>query len=229
MDGLGSAQAPNTTPVTHLLQPRASRRISNTARFSALRPYLEGRRVLDLGAARGIHSPGWFHGRVCEVAAETVALDLDAEGISEVQRRGLQGVVGDATDFELGTRYEVVLAGELIEHLVDIAGFFRCVQRHLEPGGKVLLTTPNAFALTNFLYRLGERPAPINPDHTCWFCEDTLPALLVKGGFRVETLTYVRHDTPGRARKVVASAVRKVLPERLAWRTLLVVATPTDP
>lgn len=223
---LGAVQAPNTTPVTHVLQPRTGRRSSNTARFAALRPYIDGRRVLDLGAARGVNYADWLHGRVVEVAERAVALDLDVDGIAEIRRRGLEGVVGDASSFDLPAQFDVVLAGELIEHLVDMRGFMESVRRNLAPGGRLVLTTPNAFALTNFLYRLGKGPAPINPDHTCWFCAETVTKMLQKGAFRVEHLTYVHQDTPGHYRAGVASLVRRLLPERLAWRTLLVVATP---
>lgn len=201
-------------------------RSGNLARFNALRPYVEGRTVLDLGAARGSEYDDWLHGLITEVAADCVALDLDAEGIELLRELGMAGHVGSASDFNLDSTYDVVLAGELIEHLVDFEGFFESVRRHLEPGGRLVLTTPNAFGVSNFVYRLGGRTAPINPDHTCWFCADTLRRMLDKAGYQVEYMGYIPHDTPGRMRRVAALAIRALLPERLAWRTLLAVASP---
>jgi SAM-dependent methyltransferase len=38
---------------------------------------------------------------------------------------------------------DVVLAGEIIEHIVDTEGFLRDIARVLRPGGAIVLTTPN--------------------------------------------------------------------------------------
>ena len=89
----------------------------------------------------------------------------------------------------------------------------------------MVLTTPNAFAVSNFVYRLGGKPR-VNGDHTCWYCEDTLRQLLERNDYEIVTMTYMRHRAPGVLRTRVASAIRRLLPQRLAWNTLLVVARP---
>jgi hypothetical protein len=117
-----------------------------------------------------------------------------------------------------------VFAGELIEHLSCAGGFLDAAHRHLEPDGRLVLTTPNAFAISNFVYRIGGRPR-LNKGHTCWYDETTLSQLLRRHGYEVAEVSYLPHDTPGRMRALAAGAVRSVLPRHLAENTLLVVAT----
>ena len=90
-------------------------------------------------------------------------------------------------------------AGEIIEHLSCAGGFLDAARRHLEPGGRLVITTPNAFAVSNFVYRIGGRPR-INKGHTCWYDEVTLSQLLRRHGYEVEEVSYLAHRTPGRGR-----------------------------
>jgi hypothetical protein len=87
----------------------------------------------------------------------------------------------------------------------------------------LVLTTPNAFAVANFVYRVGGRPR-VNKGHTCWYDEVTLSQLLRRHGFSVVEISYVAHRTPGSVRALVAGTIRAVLPSHLAHNTILVVA-----
>ena len=135
-------------------------------------------------------------------------------------------VAGDAQTMELGRTFEVVWAGEVIEHLSCPGGFLDAARRHLGDRGLLVLTTPNVFAVSNFVYRIGGRPR-VNRGHTCWFDEVTLGQLLRRHGYDVVEISYVGHKTPGHVRGPLAFAVRSVLPRHLAENTLLVVATPS--
>ncbi len=196
-------------------------------RVQAIAPLLAGRSVLDIGAASGLNRPDWVHAGIARVASRVVGIDIDAERVATARARGYDLRLVSAEGFDLGETFDVVFAGELIEHLADFSSFLRGARAHLTPGGRLVLTTPNAFALSNFIYRWGGK-ARIHHEHTCWFCEDTLTTLLRREGFAVETLRYLPHQTPGRLRAMAAGAVRIFLPERLAWRTILVVAKCED-
>src|SRR5689334_17627495 len=69
------------TPVTarHPLQPKDWKSGSHAARFERVRPYLEHRTVLDVGAGSGINRPDWMHAAVAGAAAEAVGVELDPE------------------------------------------------------------------------------------------------------------------------------------------------------
>jgi 2-polyprenyl-3-methyl-5-hydroxy-6-metoxy-1,4-benzoquinol methylase len=194
-------------------------------RFARVRRYLEHRSVLDIGAGSGIDRPDWMHALVASVAAEAVGIELDESLANRAAGKGFDVVAADAQTVDLGRTFQVVWAGELIEHLSCAGGFLDAARRHLEPDGVLVLTTPNAFAVSNFVYRVGGRPR-VNKGHTCWYDETTLCQLLRRHGYEILEVSYVAHRTPGRLRAFLASAVRSVLPRHLAENTLLVVATP---
>lgn len=84
--------------------------------------------------------------------------------------------------------YMAVLAGEVIEHipLQAIDGFLRKAMSLLEPGGKVLLTTPNPHYVL-----LGRRSGGtvLGGAHVSAWCPEALREYLEWTGFRVERIT----------------------------------------
>jgi SAM-dependent methyltransferase len=109
---------------------------------------LAGKRILDLGSSRG-----QLLERFKRYGAQLKGLEIDPDEIEHGRRRGIDAVrefinVFDGTrmvarlPFESGS-YDVVLAGEIIEHIVDTEGFLREIFRVLAPGGATVVTTPN--------------------------------------------------------------------------------------
>lgn len=207
---------------SHPLQPSWTGS-SHQDRFDAIRPLVEGRSVLDIGAGSGHWRDDWFHLLIRGAADDVVGIELSPDYVAGAKERGVELMLGDAQEIRLGRTFDVVFAGELIEHLSCFSGLLETARAHLEPGGQLVLTTPNAFAISNFVYRVGGRPR-VNAEHTCWFCEDTLATLLERHDFDVESISYLEHTTPGRFRRLAAGAIRSVLPDRLAQNTLLAVA-----
>lgn len=204
-------------------QPKADAGANYLFRFEAVRPWMTGRTVLDIGAARSFRT---LHTLIKGVAAEVLAVDLDRAAVEAMTDAGYEAIVGDAQALELHRRFDVVFGGELIEHLDNYRGFFDSVRAHLNPGGHLVLTTPNAFRFMNFFYRLGRGTPPVNDDHMVWFCETTLRQLLDRQGFDLVELGYVKHRTPGTVRRLIAGAIRASLPSRLAESTIVAVAQP---
>lgn len=126
--------------------------IKDRVRF--LEERCRGRRVLDIGCVAHdvarIDSPLWLHGRLAAVAASCIGVDVLAEGASAMRERGFEVVVHDLGD-GLGPiapegPFDVIVAGELIEHVESIDMLFRTAREALSPGGELLVTTPNPYA-----------------------------------------------------------------------------------
>src|SRR5690349_9998314 len=95
----------------------------------------------------------WLHARLAAVASEIVGVD-NSEVIPE---SGLPTAVGwirrgsiHTLDRELMPDVQVIVLGELIEHLPDALSALTHV-RETFPGADVVVTTPNATGLTNVL------------------------------------------------------------------------------
>jgi 2-polyprenyl-3-methyl-5-hydroxy-6-metoxy-1,4-benzoquinol methylase len=209
----------------HRLQPSWRNPGAFHPRIKQLVPLVAGRDVLDVGCVSAMGRPDWIHGALAEAAGSIVGVDIDAAAVTKARGMGYDVRLVDAELLDLAETFDVVHAGELIEHLDNPRAFLAACRARLRPTGRLVLTTPNPFAISNFVYRLGGTPK-VNGDHTCWYCEDTLRQVLERNGYEVESMTYLRHETPGTWRRKVTRLLRSALPDRLAWNTLLAVARP---
>ncbi len=220
---------PSGGPATgHFLQPKWVENPWGTGslrdRFEAVRPLIMGSSVLDVGCASRYGKPDWLHGLLRVEISDLVGIDINETTIRELQGQGFDARVADAQDFDLERTFDTVFAGELIEHLDDFHGFLQSTRRHLSPGGRLVLTTPNGFYVGNFLYRWGGH-GQVHPEHTCWFCEDTLRSLLERNGFSAVDISFTGHTSPTRLRRATTFVVRHAFPPRLAFDTIVAVAT----
>ena len=209
----------------HFLQPKWSNPGAYYERIDQISPYVTGKSVLDVGCTAGSRRDDWVHAGLVRVADHVVGVDIDDEAVNRVRQRGFDVRVADAESLLVAEEFDVVHAGELLEHLDNPRAFLVAARSKLKPGGVLILTTPNAFAVSNFVYRLGGNPR-VNGDHTCWYCEDTLRQLLERNDYEILSMGYMRHRATGLFRTRIADVLRRLLPERLAWNTLLVVARP---
>lgn len=194
-------------------------------RTQAILPWVEGPAVLDVGCAGHVPRPGspyWLHGVLRERFADVVGLDIEAENLAALRRAGFDELyLAGAEDFRLPRKFSTIVAGELIEHLSNPGKFLRRCREHLAPGGRLVLTTPNAFAMFNLLYALFKYPKTCqNGQHTCWYCPRTLHQLVARHGFRVAHWELIEDFIPGsgsRPYRVFASLISALGPLLPKW------------
>ncbi len=220
---------PSDGPATgHFLQPKWGDNPWGSGtlrdRFDVVRPFIAGPSVLDVGCASRYGRPDWLHGLLAEEIPELVGIDINQDTVDKLQAQGYDVRLADACNFDLGRQFDTVFAGELIEHLDDVHDFLTNVRRHLRPGGQLVLTTPNAFYVGNFVYRWGGH-GQVHPEHTCWYCEDTLRHVLEVNGFSPVEISFTGHTSPTPMRKAATFTVQHIMPPRLALATLIAVAT----
>jgi 2-polyprenyl-3-methyl-5-hydroxy-6-metoxy-1,4-benzoquinol methylase len=192
-------------------------------RYEVVRPLLGDGSVLDIGCASRYGKPDWLHGLLSKDVPDLVGIDINGATIEKLQAEGYNVELTDAREFDLGRKFDTVFAGELIEHLDDFRGFLANVHRHLDPGGRLVLTTPNAFYVGNFVYRWGGH-GQVHPEHTCWFCEDTLRHTLEINGFSKVDIMFAGHTSPTPLRKAASFVAQAIFPPRLALDEIIAVA-----
>lgn len=229
-NGKTAIVVPSEGPATgHFLQPKwgdnpwGSGTLAD--RYHAIRPLIKGPSVLDVGCASRYGKPDWLHGMLANEFDDLVGIDINETTIKKLDAEGFDVVAADARQFDLGRLFDTVFAGELIEHLDDVRGFLSSARRHLRPGGQLVLTTPNAFYVGGFVYRWGGH-GQVHPEHTCWFCEDTLRHVLEVNGFSTVEISFTGHNSPTRLREAASFVSRHVFAPRLALDTLIAVGTP---
>lgn len=138
----------------------------------------------------------WLHEHLDRVSTGLVGIDLDERGVAEARRGGYEAHIADCCDVAavqaLGVEpAEVVLAGEVIEH-VDAPGDLLDGLRVLcRDDGLLVITTPNACGWVNPMAAMA-RIEINHPDHVVMFTWFTLTNLLRRHGWEpVGAATYV--------------------------------------
>lgn len=133
-----------------------------------------GRRVLDLGCRYGALTQAYVEGN------EVVGVDVDREALAEAAKLGIETRWADVDDrLPFGdASFDVVVAGELLEHVRDPAHVVAEGRRLLRPGGLVVGSVPNAYRAKNRLRFLLGRPPEADPTHLHMFRTDDVRALL---------------------------------------------------
>jgi 2-polyprenyl-3-methyl-5-hydroxy-6-metoxy-1,4-benzoquinol methylase len=144
-----------------------------------------GRRVLDLGCRDGALTQAYLDGN------EVVGVDADREALAEAGRLGIETHWADLDQpLELDAEsFDVVVAGELLEHLRDPQQLLGEVRRMLRPGGTFVASVPNAYRLKGRLLFLLGRPPENDTTHLQMFSAADVRALLA--GFEDPQLHFV--------------------------------------
>jgi SAM-dependent methyltransferase len=145
-------------------------------RIALFRRYVggPGRRVLDLGCRDGSLTKAYADGN------EIVGVDADREALAAATTLGIETRWADL-DEPLGfddASFDVVVAGELLEHLRDPHRVVGDVHRVLRPGGKFVASVPNAYRLKNRVRFLLGRDPEDDPTHLQMFSPDDVRKLL---------------------------------------------------
>lgn len=169
-------------------------------RWEFIEPYVKGKTVLDVGATElvGTINSGkmgrWLHKKIADVAYKVVGLEQNNEQVQILRKIGYDIRCGDAETFNCDEHFDVIVAGELIEHLSNPGKFIECSRSHLRSGGTLVLTTPNRFDFVPFfkaflMNRITAYNKPI-AKHVVYFDEESVKSLLERYGFSDITIAY---------------------------------------
>jgi 2-polyprenyl-3-methyl-5-hydroxy-6-metoxy-1,4-benzoquinol methylase len=138
---------------------------------------IEGLSVLECGACRGSLAD-----MLSREGAHCLGVDVnprDVPGV-EVIRADLNAPLPP-----FDRKFDVIFAGEVIEHLFDESTFLRGARDLLKPGGLLALTVPNmGFSVNRLRMLVGKMPMFVYaPYHYHMYNKETLTQLLEQNGY----------------------------------------------
>ncbi len=171
-----------------------------------------GARVLDVGCGEAR-----FAEALLQRGARVAGIDVAEEPLRRARARRPELALDLRCVAPVGpwpledVSFDVVWAGEVIEHVADTAGWLSEVRRVLRSGGALVLSTPTHGRLARLRLGLSERAfaAHFDPraDHLRFYTRRALVSLLAEFGFEaIETRAF--GGVPGAARVLLASARR---------------------
>ena len=197
---------------------------------------VKGKRVLDFGVVgltcesqqqRVAAFESGLHWKIAASADHATGVDSAAGAILELRRAypGLTLVEGSIYDSERlleGKCFDVIVLGDILEHLDNPGNALDAIVPLLVPNGEVIVSCPNAFGLPNYIRFVTGRFRE-GSDHSLSFNKFTISHLLERHGLRVvEIMTCL--DRPPRTRAIrIATRYLGRFPE--LGGTLLILAT----
>lgn len=152
-----------------------------------------GQKILDVGfVGQGVTSSQekWPHAYLLKTGADVFGVDLSLDRVKFPDKTRYQEASAEGFSFP-GVAFDVIIAGDLIEHLPNPGLFLDCCRNHLHGNGVLILTTPNCFNLFNLTEKLSKDEPTVNADHTCYFNHKTLRVLLEKCNLSVVERSYI--------------------------------------
>jgi 2-polyprenyl-3-methyl-5-hydroxy-6-metoxy-1,4-benzoquinol methylase len=189
----------------------------------------EGKRVLDVGC-----SSGYLARPLVARGCTVVGIEQNPVAAEEARAVCAEVLVGDAETIELPfehASFDVVLCGDLVEHLRDPERLLARMRPLLRPDGRLVLTTPNVANWANRLgllfgrWRYTDRGI-LDRTHLHLFTRATLVETLERAGYRVVELDFTV-PVPGVGTPSVeraAHAVGRLRPQLLAYQFVVSAA-----
>ena len=148
-----------------------------------------GKKVIDIASAWG--------GISAEIKAQGNDVTiLDRPKVIEkakITHPELKTLAGSALDIPTEDQFDVVLASEIIEHILDLDRFFSEIERLLKADGKLIVTTPNVARPFNIINLIrGSTQGWEYPDEPILHCRhftiQSLAMCLAKYNFEIVEL-----------------------------------------
>ena len=173
-------------------------------RLDLIKELCIGKKVLHLGCTNypytqdSIDKGMLLHFELEKIAGELWGMDSDQAGIDILVANGSKNIVNadleKLDELDLDETFDVIIAGEMIEHLNNPGLFLNGIKRFMREDASLVLTTINAYCGFRFIYyglrgRRG-RAEPVHPDHVAYYSYLTLSELLRRHQLKVGTFLY---------------------------------------
>jgi len=192
----------------------SARRPPIVDRVAYLQSLAHGKRVLDVGVVNhtisAIDDPRWLHGAIRSVASYTLGVDVLPEAISRLQKAGLNVRLCDITRDKIDEQFDVIIVGEVIEHLTNPGALFEAAERNLLPGGRLVMTTPNPYYLARVRDALRGRSND-SVDHVTYLYPAGMAEMAERYGLEFDAYRGITSTGPAHFLGKTVLGARKVL------------------
>ena len=168
-------------------------------RVDFIKEVCRGKKVLHLGCTNwpytkeAIDNEMLLHFELEKTAAALYGFDYDQAGLDMIEKAGAKNLYrADLEKLEevpLEETFDVIIAGEMIEHLSNPGLFLQGIRRFMNAETKLVITTINAYCAFRFLvYGLrgkGGANEPVHPDHVAYYSFKTLKLVLERENLQV--------------------------------------------
>ena len=134
---------------------------------------VKGKTCLDIGAVEHdmsyVEKETWKHEKLVKSASRVVGIDIIEEYVQQLNERGYDIRLCDATSEDyIGEKFDVVVIGDVLEHVLNVGDLLKFALRHLKEDGEVIVKTPNPH-YKSCIKSFVKKRYYINLDHVAWY------------------------------------------------------------
>jgi SAM-dependent methyltransferase len=184
------------------IQPPAYLALQAETLFSYLPP-LAGRRVCELGIGQGL----LFEKLLAAHPASLTGIDISLAYLRRHASQGHPGLslaLANAENIPYADEFDVMIASEILEHVLNVGDLLISLHRSLADGGRLFVRVPYKEDLRQYARQNG---CPYPFVHLRSFTRSSLVDLLRHAGFRARRIRYDGHYG-GSRRRLTGAALR---------------------
>ena len=177
----------------------SNKKIDIVQRLDFIKSQCAGKSVLHLGCTNhpytvdSIEKGMLLHADLKAISEKLYGFDYDESGLQLLREHGYndlyQADLEQLDKVDLKKTFDVIVAGEMIEHLSNPGLFLNGIKRFMTPSTKLIVTTINAYGALRlaqyFLHGRGGFNEPVHPDHVAYYSYRTLSLILERHGFAI--------------------------------------------
>ena len=183
------------------LQPIPNR--TPEKRIDFIFKHCKGKKVLHVGFADApftqerIRTGDLLHLHLKKIASEVYGIDADKNAVSIYRSITQDEMVGDVSaetlPQELLHSFDIILLGEILEHIKDPHGLIERLHACLRANQRLLVTVPNYVSTDNIAAALNKKES-VHADHYWYFSPYTLMKLFEKDKWKNIDFGYVSYS-----------------------------------
>ena len=196
-------------------------------------PVIKGKKVLDCGGVdhnfldNKIAQGDWLHSLIAKHAASCLGVDILDESVNKLNSTtSFKFLTANVESLGFDQEFEVVVAGEIIEHIYNAGLFLDSVWRALQTDGLLVITTPNAYGASFAFQSWFRGREKCHEEHTCYYSKQTLAYIVERHGFSVKSLVVLQRPAKTAVRRLVRKVQHAIRPNNS--ETLVLVAQKTS-
>jgi len=184
-------------------------------RIAYLSSLARGRDVLDIGIVEhfleAANNPNWLHRHIASAASSCLGVDLLPE-VEKLAANGFNVRVADLAAAPLDQTFDLIVAGEVLEHIDAPGSFMKNCAAMLRPNGRLALTVPNPWHINAVIKSAARRQTFVDStDHVGWYDASTLLELGQRSGLQLIKFAGIAGSTPKSAAGKMLFAAQPIL------------------
>tara|TARA_B110000046_G_scaffold161820_1_gene175710 strand:+ start:3142 stop:4056 length:915 start_codon:yes stop_codon:yes gene_type:complete len=147
-------------------------------------------KVLDIGGGSG-----WMLNTISKATTKKIEgtiVDIDDKAKNIAERDGYTYINNTVENFSTGKKYNLILLLNLIEHIADPTATLNKLSEYLEPGGIILIKTPNIDSLDFRIFKNTYWGGLHCPRHWILFNKNSFKKMINRTNLKILELRYTQ-------------------------------------